>query len=66
MSSLADRPHSTPIATPTLSVRTRERRAVLVAALLGFSLVFVAGFADLAAIHDAAHDGRHSLAFPCH
>jgi cobalt transporter subunit CbtB len=47
-------------------VRSRELRAALVVAALGFSLVFVAGFADMAAIHDAAHDGRHSLAFPCH
>jgi len=36
------------------------------AALLGLAILFVVGFAQPAAIHDAAHDGRHTLAFPCH
>lgn len=33
---------------------------------IGAGLVFAAGFAHSSAIHDAAHDTRHSLAFPCH
>ncbi len=49
-----------------VSSRTREIRAALAAGLLGASLIFVAGFASIPAIHDAAHDGRHSLTFPCH
>ncbi|WP_029009413.1 CbtB domain-containing protein [Azospirillum halopraeferens] len=40
--------------------------AALGALLLGSFLLFGAGFAQPEAIHDAAHDGRHSFAFPCH
>lgn len=36
------------------------------ALLLGSFLVLGAGFAPIAAIHNAAHDSRHSFAFPCH
>ena len=25
-----------------------------------------AGFAEMPQLHNAAHDGRHSAAFPCH
>ena len=38
----------------------------LVAILLGSFLVLGAGFAHPNAVHNAAHDARHSLAFPCH
>jgi len=40
--------------------------AILFAAFLGAGLIFVAGFVDAATIHDAAHDTRHSIGFPCH
>jgi cobalt transporter subunit CbtB len=33
---------------------------------LGLTSVFVVGFAGAETIHDAAHDTRHSLNFPCH
>ncbi len=36
------------------------------AVALGFAILYVVGFAGPAAIHDAAHDARHSLNFPCH
>lgn len=39
---------------------------IALAALLGVGLIFVAGFANSATIHDAAHDQRHAIAFPCH
>lgn len=45
------------------------RRAVIqiaAAALLGLVMVYAAGFATSAVAHNAAHDGRHSHAFPCH
>ncbi|ASF46613.1 CbtB domain-containing protein [Methylovulum psychrotolerans] len=35
-------------------------------ALLGLVLVYAAGFAESAILHNAAHDGRHSASFPCH
>jgi cobalt transporter subunit CbtB len=48
-------------------VRARDRSLKLgLAFLLGASLVFLVGFAQPQAVHDAAHDTRHSLAFPCH
>ena len=33
---------------------------------LGFAVLYVVGFAGSAGIHEAAHDTRHSLNFPCH
>lgn len=36
------------------------------ALLFGAFIVLGVGFAQSATIHDAAHDGRHALAFPCH
>lgn len=39
--------------------------AALGAALLGLIILYGVGFAPLAA-HNAAHDARHSTAFPCH
>jgi cobalt transporter subunit CbtB len=54
----------------TLSaVRARlgaETLSIAAAGLLGLSLIFVAGFAEATVIHDAAHDQRHAIAFPCH
>ena len=37
-----------------------------VALLLGFFILLSAGFAPIGTIHNAAHDARHSFAFPCH
>jgi cobalt transporter subunit CbtB len=38
----------------------------VLAILLGVLFVGVAGFAPLQAIHDAAHNTRHAISFPCH
>jgi cobalt transporter subunit CbtB len=38
----------------------------LCALLLGAFLVLGVGFAHSDTIHNAAHDSRHSMAFPCH
>ena len=40
--------------------------AATVAFLVGLVLLFGAGFAQISAVHDAAHDTRHAVAFPCH
>ena len=37
-----------------------------IAALLGVVVVWIVGFSHLEAAHNAAHDYRHSMAFPCH
>ncbi len=39
---------------------------LLFVALIGATLIFAAGFASPAAMHDAAHDTRHATGFPCH
>ena len=36
------------------------------AAFLGLFVVGFAGFSHISAVHNAFHDVRHSLAFPCH
>jgi cobalt transporter subunit CbtB len=38
----------------------------LMALVLGIFIVGVVGFSDIDVIHNAAHDVRHSNAFPCH
>ncbi len=35
-------------------------------AMLGGMLLFAAGHAQSAVLHDAAHDVRHATGFPCH
>ncbi len=39
---------------------------ILFVAFFGATLIFTAGFASPAVMHDAAHDTRHSIGFPCH
>ncbi len=46
--------------------RSASLRAALAAAVLGLAIVWTVGFAPLSALHNAAHDTRHSAAFPCH
>ena len=44
-----------------------ERLApILSALLLGVVVLAGAGFASVPALHNAAHDQRHSIGFPCH
>lgn len=56
-------------ANTTLGARaTGQSRAVQLglATLLGLVVVWIVGFSHLEAAHNAAHDYRHSMAFPCH
>jgi cobalt transporter subunit CbtB len=41
-------------------------KAAAAAALMGLVLVFTTGFAHPQLLHNAAHDSRHALSFPCH
>jgi len=34
--------------------------------MVGTLVVYVVGFAGAHTIHEAAHDARHSMNFPCH
>jgi cobalt transporter subunit CbtB len=38
----------------------------LAALVFGIAIIFAVGFAPMEVAHSAAHDARHSLAFPCH
>ncbi len=40
--------------------------AAMMAALLGAVLIWGVAFSPIALLHNAAHDTRHSMAFPCH
>ncbi len=48
------------------AARAEALKAAFVALLLGVGLVYLAGFSSSNTAHDAAHDTRHSLSFPCH
>lgn len=44
-----------------------QRRAAGIASLIiGVFLVFGVGLSHIAAAHNAAHDTRHAIGFPCH
>jgi cobalt transporter subunit CbtB len=45
---------------------TARALPIFMAALLGIFIVFGVGFSHLEAVHNASHDYRHSMAFPCH
>jgi len=48
-------------------VSPRDRALVGTLALfMGLGFIFLVGFAPVSAVHNAAHDTRHSAAFPCH
>jgi cobalt transporter subunit CbtB len=46
--------------------RASAAATALLAALLGLFLLWAVGFSLVGAFHNAAHDTRHSNAFPCH
>lgn len=52
-------------ARPATATQSRTLQLGL-AGFLGLVIVGVVGFAPMAVAHNAAHDFRHSLAFPCH
>jgi cobalt transporter subunit CbtB len=50
----------------TSAMLSERSKAVILALTIGAALVFLTGFAPSVAIHNAAHDTRHTLSFPCH
>ena len=49
-----------------VSTQVNARTIALFMFVLGAGLVFLTGFAPSSTLHNAAHDSRHSLSFPCH
>ena len=57
---------SAAIGLPAVKSRTAELIQAFAALALGLLVVGMVGFSHLDAVHNAAHDVRHSNAFPCH
>ena len=56
--------HST---TSAIALSGTQRMTIALSALLfGVFLVYGAGLANSAVLHDTAHDTRHAYGFPCH
>lgn len=53
------------LSTTGVSVQTRNLQLAM-AALLGMLVIGFVGFSHIEAVHNAGHDYRHSMAFPCH
>ena len=47
---------------PQISIMSKS----LFVIALGFSMIMLFGFVSPELIHDAAHDVRHIMTFPCH
>ena len=55
------------ISTPqSQSLSVSAALQIVSAMAIGAALLFVVGFAPMDVAHNAAHDARHSFAFPCH
>ncbi len=54
------------VTTKTAATTSTGLLSVVFVALVGATLLFVAGHAQSATLHDAAHDMRHATGFPCH
>jgi cobalt transporter subunit CbtB len=53
----------------TAAISDTRRDAVrygIAAILFGVMFIGITGFAPIQAIHDAAHNTRHAISFPCH
>jgi cobalt transporter subunit CbtB len=51
--------------TTTKAVSTRILAGITLV-FLGAGLVFMVGFSNMSIAHNAAHDTRHAIGFPCH
>ena len=52
--------------TATNSTTIAKPLQLIGAFLLGAVILYAAGFVNTSAVHNAAHDMRHSQGFPCH
>jgi cobalt transporter subunit CbtB len=58
--------HSEAAHLPVAARRVGRRAQSLMAMALGLFIVGFVGFSHIDVVHNAAHDARHSNAFPCH
>lgn len=59
-------PTATGIASSSLSTAMAKPVQLISVFLLGAVIIYAAGFVNTSAVHNAAHDTRHSQGFPCH
>ena len=52
--------------TNVIQVSTPATAGIVVTFVTGLALLFASGYAQATALHGAAHDQRHAMAFPCH
>jgi cobalt transporter subunit CbtB len=57
---------TSPVATGFAAARNTAALQAAMAILLGFFVIGMVGFSHIEVVHNAAHDTRHSNAFPCH
>ncbi|WP_132861291.1 CbtB domain-containing protein [Shimia isoporae] len=52
--------------TATIAATGSNTLAFAFTLVVGLGLLTVSGMAQATVLHDAAHDQRHAMAFPCH
>lgn len=57
---------TTPAITAPSATRKETRALAVLTLAAGLAIVYLTGFAHSATVHNAAHDTRHAMAFPCH
>ena len=62
---MTKKPTAATVAAPQSDIASRTVQITL-AALLGLFVTAGAGLSHIDAVHNAAHDYRHSMGFPCH
>jgi len=65
-SQLANAAATTQVTLPVAAGQVGRLSQALMAMVLGVFVVGMVGFSHIDVVHNAAHDLRHSNAFPCH
>ena len=61
-----DMAEKTDLTTAKITYHSNVVMPAVLAIVFGVFLIIGTGFADSKTLHNAAHDSRHSFAFPCH
>ncbi|WP_027529753.1 CbtB-domain containing protein [Bradyrhizobium sp. WSM3983] len=65
-SQLANAPVTAQVTLPVAAGQVGRLSQALMAMVLGVFVIGMVGFSHIDVVHNAAHDVRHSNAFPCH
>ncbi|SFI67828.1 CbtB-domain containing protein [Bradyrhizobium sp. Gha] len=57
---------TTPVTLPVAAGQVGRLSQAVMAMVLGVFVIGMVGFSQIDVVHNAAHDVRHSNAFPCH